>query len=67
MKYISLGFLIAFFVFITIIGLKNCGKPSTGHSHFHATKPEDEHRKDYIVEEKLPPHIKKENIMYEVE
>ena len=65
-KYISIGFIIVFFTVMTIIGLKNCDKPSTGHSHFHAIKPEDEHRKDYIVKEKLPPHVKREDIKFEV-
>lgn len=62
-KYVAIIFVIGFFTYITIVGLKN--EPSTGHSHFH-TKPEDEHRKDYIVEEKIPEHVKTENILFEV-
>jgi hypothetical protein len=61
-KYISIGFILAFFIFITIVGLRDCDKPVTGHHHLHTTKPED----DYIVEEKLPPYVKRENIIFEV-
>ncbi len=59
MKYISIGFILAFFIFITIVGLRNIDKPATG--HLHTIKPEDEH---YIVKEKLPPHVKTENIIF---
>jgi hypothetical protein len=64
-KYTSIGFILAFFTYITIVGLKDSGKPVTCH-HLHATKPEDEHKRDYIVEEKIPPHVKRENIIFEV-
>jgi hypothetical protein len=63
MKYLSLGFIITFFIFITIVGFRNCDKPSS-HSHFYATKPEDE--RDYVVKENLPPHVLRENIIFEV-
>lgn len=65
-KYISLTFLIGFFIYITIVGLRDADKPVTGHHHLHTTKPEDEHKRDYLVKEKLPEHVKRENIIFEV-
>lgn len=63
-KYVTIIFMLCFFIAMTIIGLKNCDKPTTDHSHFHVTKPEDRHK--YVIQEKLPPHVKRENIILEV-
>lgn len=60
-KYTSLVLIIAFFIVITIVGLRDCDKPVTSH-HLHTTKPEDEH---YIVQEKLPEHVKRKKIIAE--
>jgi hypothetical protein len=65
-KCVSITFIISFFIVITIVCLMESDKPSTGHSHWHTTKPEDEHRRDYVVEEKIPEHVKTENILFEV-
>ena len=35
MKYISVIFMVSFFIVITIVGLRDCEKPVTGHTHFH--------------------------------
>jgi hypothetical protein len=68
-KYLAIAVMIAFFTLITIEGLKNCGKPEKSHHHHHTpskVKPENENRRDYIVEDKIPPHVKEENIIYEI-
>lgn len=57
-KYMIIVFVLGFLTFISIKSLKNCSKQTT--EHFHNTKPEDER---YI---KLPPHVKRENIIFEV-
>lgn len=62
MKYISIGFLIAFFIVITVVGLNESDKPATGHSHLHATNQDDK----YLKKEKLPEHVKRDNILFEV-
>jgi hypothetical protein len=62
-KYVAIIFVVSFFIYITVVGLTD--KPATGHSHWHI-KPEDEHRRDYVVEEKIPEHVKTENILFEV-
>jgi hypothetical protein len=54
--------MLGFFTFISSVAFKDNNKPSTGHSHFHATKPDNK----YIIEEKLPPHVKREDIIFEV-
>jgi hypothetical protein len=41
-KYSSVTFLVSFFIFITIVGLRDAGKPTTGHTHFHAKVVEPE-------------------------
>ena len=56
-KYTSIIFILAFFTFITIDGLKNTGKPS-GHTHLH-TKPKPE-------EPKPEPYVLVADIIFEV-
>lgn len=53
MKYISVLFLVGFFIYITIVGLRDCEKPI-------------EDKRVYVVEQKPEPFVLVDDIIFEV-